>query len=490
MQLASIEFLFFLAIASTIFYILPIRFRWVWLLVLSLGFCAIVSLESLPILASVVVISYFLGRGIESAGPPYRRIVFYSGFVLLISILVAFKFTPLYGSLQQRLSHFLNRLPEDPIAGVLLPMGLSFVVFTALSYLLEIHYRRISAERNFGILALHLLLFFKLTQGPIERPAPLIAQLRHRFVFDDIAIMVGLKRILWGFFKKMFIADRLALYVNAVFGNASRHNGTSLLMAAIFYSFQVYADFSGYTDIALGSALLFNIRLSENFRRPYFAKSIREFWGRWHISFSSWLRDYLYLPLASFLSRKLRHPYYLKIQTEHWIYSLATLITFAICGLWHGNGLNYVLWGLLFGVYLVVGRLTHRWRKRMRTKLGFKPLGKRSPIVQIVATFVLVTIAWIFFRIPDLRTIVLVFKKILTQPGIPFGYAAPMMIPFSLLGIFALLLLESRDEFYRGALSFFRNKRLWVRLLSHAFLVIVILLFGVLDSGQFIYFQF
>jgi D-alanyl-lipoteichoic acid acyltransferase DltB (MBOAT superfamily) len=490
MQLASIEFLLFLAIASAIFYIFPIRFRWVWLLVLSLCFCAIVSLESLPILTSVVVISYFLGLSIESAGPKYQRIVFYSGLVFLVLILIAFKFTSLYGTLQRRLSFFLNRIPEDPISGVLLPMGLSFVIFTAMSYLLEIHYCRISAERNFGIFALYMLLFFKLTQGPIERPAPLIAQLRHRFVFDELAIVAGLKRILWGFFKKMFIADRLALYVNAVYGNASRHNGTSLLIAALFYSFQVYADFSGYTDIALGSAQIFNIRLSENFRRPYFAKSIREFWGRWHISFSSWLRDYLYLPLAYFLSRKLRHNHYLKIQTEHWIFSVSTLIAFLVCGLWHGKGLNYVLWGLLFGVYLVIGQLTRRWRNRLRIRLGLEAFDKRYTIVKIAVTFALVTIAWVFFRIPELSTIALVFKKILTRPGIPFGYAAPMMILFPVIGIISLLIFESRDEFYHGPLSLFRNKRLWVRLLSHAFLVIVILLFGVLDSGQFIYFQF
>ncbi len=490
MQFASIEFLFFLLTVSAIYYIFPIRFRWVWLLVSSLGFCTILSPESLPILTSVVVLAYFSGLGIETARPQHKRMVFCLGLVLLVLILVVFKFTSLYESVRQRFSLFLNRQPEDPLSAVLLPLGLSFFVFTALSYLLEIFYRRIKAERNFGIFALHMFLFFKLTQGPIERPAPLMAQLRNRLVFDEQAITAGLKRILWGFFKKMFVADRLALYVNAVYSNAGRHNGTSLLIAALFYSFQIYADFSAYTDIALGSAQVFNLRLSENFRRPYFARSVRDFWRRWHMSFSSWLRDYLFFPLAYFLSRKFRRNHYLGIRTESWIFSAATLITFLICGLWHGKGLNFLLWGLLFGVYLVVGQQTRRWRKKIRGRPGLETVDHRFPITNIVGTFALITVAWIFFRIPDLPTIALVLKKILTQPGIPFGYSSPMMILFPTLGILALLVFEGRDEFYQGPLSFFRNRRPWVRLLSYACLAIMILLLGVLDGGQFVYFQF
>lgn len=490
MPLASFEFLVFLFAAAPVLYLLPPKLRRPWLLASSLAYLALVSLESLLILLCLAGITYIFGLAIASDEDGKRKAAFYGGLLVLVAALLLFKFTPLYETIQSQAASWLGRDQDDVLSRALIPLGLSFFVFTALSYLLEVYHRRIEPVKNPGLLALHLLLFPKIAQGPIERPAPLLNQLHSRLLFDEAAVAAGLKRILWGFFKKMVVADRITLYVNSIYGNAARHNGTSLLLAAIFYSFQIYADFSGYTDIALGSARILGLKLSENFQRPYFARTIRDFWNRWHISFSSWLRDYLFLPLAYALSRKMRNDRTLGVKTDQVVFSISILITFFVCGLWHGMGLNFILWGLLFGVYLAVGQGTRRFRKKLRARLRLKPDKTRKPFVPILTTFGLVTAAWILFRIPDLPTIRLVFKKILTQPGIPFGYTAPPMILFPCIGILLLMAFEARDEFYRGKRSSFRNRRLSIRLLSYAFLVITILLIGVLDGGQFIYFQF
>jgi alginate O-acetyltransferase complex protein AlgI len=490
MPLASIQYLFFLLISAVVFYSMPARIRWVWLLIVSLTFCAIVSPESLPILLVLVLATFGFGLALETPSRTRKRIALYGGLAFLIGVLLAFKYSQLYGRLELRLSVLTGRHPDAFFAGALLPLGLSFFIFTALSYLFDVFHNRVPAERNIGRFALHLLFFTKLGQGPIERPGRFLPQLRASMSFDESAIGEGLKRILWGFFKKMVIADRIALYVNAVYGNADRHNGTSLLLAALFYSFQIYTDFSAYTDIALGSAQVFGLRLSENFRRPYFARTIHDFWGRWHISFSTWLRDYLYLPLAYFLSGRLRKERYVKLPTEQLIFAFTTIVTFFVCGLWHGKGLNYIVWGLVFGVYIVIGRWTRRPRGRLRARLGLAKSRVLGPAIRILATFGMVTASWVFFRLPDLRTAVLVFRKIVAQPGIPFGYASPPMVLFPLLGIAFLLSVEAKEEFYHGPRSLFQNRRLSVRLASYALLVMIILSMGILDGGQFIYFQF
>lgn len=490
MPLASVQYLIFLILSVIVFYCLPSKARWVWLLVVSLAFGAIVALESLPLLLVLVMATFGFGLALATPSQTKKRIALYGGLTFLVGVLLAFKFTPLYGRLELRLSVLTGRDPDAILTGVMLPLGLSFFIFTALSYIFDVYHDRVPPERNAGRIALHLLLFTKLGQGPIERPGRLLPQLRLSPAFDEAAIADGLKRILWGFFKKMVIADRIALYVNAVYGNAGRHNGTSLLLAAVFYSFQIYADFSAYTDIALGSARLFGLTLSENFRRPYFARSIHDFWGRWHISFSTWLRDYLYLPLAYLLSAKWRRDRTVGLPTEQMIFVVTTLVTFFVCGLWHGKGLNDIVWGLVFGAYIVIGRWTRRGRAKLRGRLGLAKRRVLDPVLRMLATFGLVTAAWVFFRLPDLRTAGLVFKKIVTQPGVPFGYTSPPMVLFPLLGIVFLLLVEAKDEFYRGPWSLFRNRRLSVRLASYAALALVILLIGVLDAGQFIYFQF
>jgi D-alanyl-lipoteichoic acid acyltransferase DltB (MBOAT superfamily) len=299
----------------------------------------------------------------------------------------------------------------------------------------------------------------------------------------------GLKQILWGYFKKLVVADRLAIYVNAVYGNSEHHNGTTLMVATIFFAFQIYADFSGYTDIALGSASLFGFKLTNNFNRPYFATSIKEFWNRWHITFSTWLRDYVFLPLAFFLSNRMKKEKYFLIATEKWIYLMAIMITFAICGIWHGEGWNYLFWGLLFGVYLTIFNWTEQWRKKVRKQYGIRKSSKVHIIFSIVITFVLVLFTWIFFRAESLHAAITIAIKILTSCGSVFYETAPNLI-YAFFGISVLFVSDFNLEFITKPFYFLNHKNVVVRIGVIVFIIIFIILFGVLDGGQFIYFQF
>jgi D-alanyl-lipoteichoic acid acyltransferase DltB (MBOAT superfamily) len=215
--------------------------------------------------------------------------------------------------------------------------------------------------------------------------------------------MDGIRMILMGYFKKLVVADRLAIFVNAAYDNQQYHNGTTLLLATVFFAFQIYADFSGYTDIAMGSAKLFGFDLTNNFRRPYLSTSIKEFWERWHITFSTWLRDYIFLPLAYSFSHGLKKQKYLFIDTDKLIYSASILITFLICGMWHGVGWTFLIWGGLFGVYLTVSNLTKSLQRDFRKRLGIHKKSKLRMGFNILLTFSLVTFTWIFFRAQNLN---------------------------------------------------------------------------------------
>lgn len=235
-------------------------------------------------------------------------------------------------------------------------------------------------------------------QGPIEKPGSIFPQFNEEKGFNYERVTEGLKLMLWGYFKKLVVADRLALYVNAVYGNIEQHSGISLLVATIFYSFQIYADFSGYTDIALGSAKVLGFNLTNNFNRPYFTTSVQDFWNRWHISLSVWLKDYLFLPMAVFFTHNLKKPKLFGLAMDKWIFMFASVITFAVCGIWHGEGLNFLIWGLLFSIYLTTANWTLGINKKLRKRLHISKKSSLYRTYVIVISFILVTFTWIFFR--------------------------------------------------------------------------------------------
>jgi D-alanyl-lipoteichoic acid acyltransferase DltB (MBOAT superfamily) len=486
----SIIYILFLSIVVLAFYIFPSRIRWIWLLIASVGY----YLSFIPIfillLGGLTVINYFLAKWLAKIPEEKNRVLFIVAIIVNLLVLSFFKyFNILFPGNQIHLYSVSLFVGNEPINKMILPLGLSYFTFTLLSYLIEIKRKNILPERHFGYFSLYLFFFPKIAQGPIERPQQLIPQLHQNRAFNYTMLVEGLKLMLWGYFKKLVVADRLAIYVNAIYDNSEKHNGTTLLVATIFYAFQIYADFSGYTDIARGSAKLFGFDLMDNFKRPYFARSIKEFWNRWHITFSTWLRDYIFLPLAYYLSGRMKKTSYLFISTENWIYLIVSIITFGICGIWHGVGWNYLFWGVLFGIYLTYSNWAKGFHKNLRKLLHVKKTSPYLLFYKMLTTFMLVLLGWVFFRAPTLTEATKIIGKIFTSAGAVF-YHSPYDLIYSIIGILFLIILDFKREFFNNRLSILYSRYQGVRIAGIITIIIIILLIGVFDGGQFIYFQY
>ena len=485
----SIIYLLFLAIVAIVYYIFPGKLKWLLLLLASIGYYLSFIPIFLLLLAVIVFVNYFMAIWLANANDGRSSLLIVLIIILNILILAFFKyFNNLFPDNQLQL-YSVALFPEsEPVDKMILPLGLSYLTFTVLSYQIEVKRKTIQPETHLGYFSLYLLFFPRIAQGPIERPQHLIPQLHQDHHFNYSMVIEGLKLMLWGYFKKLVIADRLGIYVNAVYNNSENHNGTSFIVATIFFAFQIYADFSGYTDIAIGSARLFGFNLSNNFKRPYFATSIKEFWNRWHISFSTWLRDYIFLPLAYFLSNRMKKQRYLHIATEKWIYLIAIIVTFAICGIWHGVGWTYLIWGVLFGLYLTYANWTKDFYKKIRKRFKINRASPYYITYQILSTFILVLLAWIFFRADSLSTAFYIVKSVFTFSGDFFIDYKTFIYGFT--GILILIYVEYCREFRsEGSLPFLTNN--WIKeVFLYGSLIIIIMLVGVFDGSQFIYFQY
>ncbi|HEX9151874.1 MAG TPA: MBOAT family O-acyltransferase, partial [Flavobacterium sp.] len=360
-----------------------------------------------------------------------------------IGVLAVFKY---YNFLNENLSFLIGSLGYQnkiPFLYILLPIGLSFHTFQAMSYTIEVYRGNYKAEKNFGIYALYVMFFPQLVAGPIERPQNILPQFHIKQYLNYEDLTAGFRLMLWGFFKKIVIADRLAVYVDSVYNNAERHSGITLLIATIFFAFQIYCDFSGYSDIALGTARVMGYRLMLNFRRPYLSRSIKEFWSRWHISLSTWFRDYLYIPLGG--NRVSKPRWYLNI-----------FIVFMISGLWHGASWTYIIWGALHGFYQVFGLLADKLKEKIPS-LSLKP-GPLQIIFQIGLTFILATFAWIFFRANSVQDAFTIVNGIFTwkSGGLFIGSASNML--YSLIGLSILFIAETSQEYLSQRFNLLHNR--------------------------------
>lgn len=484
MFFTSLTYLIFLPAVGIVLYLLPERYRWFWLLICSTFFYYTILPVYLILFVALTILNYFLGLAIERAGEA-KKLTYIISLGLNVLALAFFKYFGLFKSL---VSDITGLSSTNNSLLIILPVGLSFFIFSLLSYLIEIRRGTITAEKHIGIFASSMLFFPKILQGPIERPGSLLLQFRKVRGFSYNMIAEGAKLMLWGYFKKLVVADRLALYVNAAYGNYEQHSGITLLIATLFYSFQIYADFSGYTDIALGSAKILGIDLTNNFRRPYFATSVRDFWNRWHISFSTWLRDYIFMPLATFFAGYSKRTHWLGITTDKWIFLLAVNITFIICGIWHGEGLNFIIWGILFGAFQTTAVWTSGYAKKFRKTMHISKKSGISRFFNIVVTYLLVSFAWIFFRADNAADAFRIIEKIFSLKGsLFFDFQT---VTYGLAGIILLVgidfLAEKKDA---NNLPFKTNH--WIKeTILYAVLAAFILMIGVLDAGQFVYFQF
>lgn len=467
----SFEFLVFFPIVCLIYFLLPNR-RWQngFLLVASYYFYMNWKPVYAILIASSTLITYFCGLLVEkNAGDKKRQKVYLiSSLLINFSILFIFKYFNFINESVFYALEYCGLRWTIPNLDILLPVGISFYTFQAVGYSIDVYRGTIKAERNFGIYALFVSFFPQLVAGPIERAKNLLPQFHEKRSISYGNVANGFKMMLWGYFMKLCVADRVGLYVDAVYNNIGNHNGSSLLLATVFFSFQIYCDFAGYSLIAKGAAKVMGFELMDNFKRPYFSKSIKEFWKRWHISLSSWFMDYLYIPLGGSRVKLWRH-----------LFNLA--VTFVVSGLWHGANWTFLVWGMVHSIYLIIETL---WRRYGLKTVIFERFGR---VFKIAGTFCLAVFAWIFFRAGSIGDAFDVIGKIFTEGGRLFMDSGTMIMGG--ICLIVLIIKEICDE-CGSSIKLFQSKNMIMRCVSLAVMIAVVLLFGVLDGGQFIYFQF
>jgi alginate O-acetyltransferase complex protein AlgI len=488
----SFHFLVFFPVVTSLFFVVPHRVRWALLLAASCYFYMVFKPVYILILAFTIAVDYIAGIAIENAQQPRRKLYLVASLVANLGVLMIFKYYNFVNRSFAELFHTVGLPYSVPFLKMLLPIGLSFHVFQSLSYTIEVYRGHTPAERHLGIFALYVMFYPQLVAGPIERPQNLLHQFHDRHYFDYARVVAGLQLMLWGFFKKVMIADRLAPFVNAVYDDPHSYHGISFVVATVFFAFQIYCDFSGYSDIAIGSAQVMGFTLMKNFNRPYFSKSVAEFWKRWHISLSTWFRDYLYISLGGS-----------RVSRPRWYFNL--FFTFLLSGLWHGANWTYVIWGALNGTYLMAEII---WSEHVSPHIPPLPAGALWHWIgrglRVCWTFTLICFSWIFFRanslqdvdyiighmfdglgtLPaDLRQLAFVKMNILMRQD-----KYDLVIALLCLSVLLIVHLMQRTRSVRGWLN---QQPVFLRWGVYYASICAVLFFGAFNSSQqFIYFQF
>lgn len=473
----SFQFVFFFIIVTSLYFALPHKYRWFMLLMASCYFYMSFIPIYILILLITIIIDYFAGIYLEKFQGKKRKTFLIISLIANVGILAVFKY---YNFINDNISSFLGILEHKnpiPYLSIILPIGLSFHTFQAMSYTIEVYRGNQKAEKNFGIYALYVMFYPQLVAGPIERPQNLLHQFYEYHEFDYDRVVQGLKLMLWGLFKKIVIADRLSIYVNAVYNNPDQHFGFTLILATIFFAFQIYCDFSGYSEIAIGSAQVMGFKLMTNFKRPYFAKSVSEFWKRWHISLSTWFSDYLYISLGGN-----------RVSIPRWYFNL--FFVFLVSGLWHGANWTFIIWGALNGLYLIFALIKNRLLKTSE-KSRPKIIKSGFNIINILITFALICLSWVFFRANSAHDAFVIIRNMF-KINMPFYSGGWKEIFYGLAGLTFIIYIEFKQEFSFNietglplkSISIVRNYSFY------SMLLLAIILVGVFDSGHFIYFQF
>ncbi|HAH32824.1 MAG TPA: membrane-bound O-acyltransferase family protein [Elusimicrobia bacterium] len=497
----STQFLFFFPIVTVLYFLLPHRFRWQLLLLASCAFYMAFIPAYILILLVTIVIDYFAAILMETPGisPKKKRTFLVVSIWSTCLVLFVFKYFDFFVINYDAVASFFGWNLHISTLKIILPIGLSFHTFQSLSYVVEVYRGKQKAERHFGIYSLYVMFYPQLVAGPIERPQNLLHQFYEEHLFDYQRVTDGLKLMLWGMFKKIVIADRLAVVVSMVYGNPQGYTGWPLILATVFFTFQIYCDFSGYSDVAIGAAQVMGFRLMDNFNRPYFAKSIAQFWSRWHISLTTWFRDYVFLPLSYAVSRKIKSDRVCLIKTEFLIYMIGISATWLLTGLWHGANWTYVVWGGINGIYLIFSLGTQRIRQSLCKAIHLKRYPTFHKYLRIGLTFSLVNIAWIFFRassIPDAWYILTHLFQGLHSGFKPVGLGQLLQLGLTRQGLCIAMLSIGFMELihfiqrHRSIRHMLTEKPIWFRWAVYYALVFGIVLFGIFSERQFIYFQF
>ena len=473
----SLSYAIFLPIIFILYWLLPHKYRWILLLIASYYFYMSWNAKYVFLIFFTTLISYLASILIEKYQDKKKLILFISIFIC-IGILIFFKYLNFFFEIINELLNIFNIHTNKMVLNILLPVGISFYTFQTLSYVIDVYRGNVRAEKHFGYYALFVSFFPQLVAGPIERPENLLPQLKKERTFDYDKAIYGLKLMAYGFFKKIVVADNLASYIDKVYGNLSSYQGFSLVLVSIFFTIQIYCDFSGYSDIAKGSASLLNIELMDNFKSPYFSTNVKEFWSKWHISLSSWFKDYIYIPLGGNRCSKIRHYFNL-------------LVTFLISGLWHGANITYVIWGGINGLLQIFEDLFHIKKENNIYSLKW--------FIKVIITFIIMTFTWIFFRAQNINEAIYVFnnmfigitnfKNYIVSGLYSFDVTPLYLIIHLLIYLLPLTIIDCLNVKY-DVIKLINNKNIFIRYSLYFILIIVILLLHYVGEVNFIYFQF
>ena len=474
----SINFAIFLPIVFLLYWGVSknnLKFQNILLLIASYYFYACWDFRFLFLLIFSTLLDYYSGIKIEnSTSDKNRKFWFWLSILINLGFLGVFKYYNFFiDSIQDVVSVFGHKIDMWSIK-VILPIGISFYTFHGLSYVIDVYKKQIQAEKNFINYAVFVCYFPLLVAGPIERATHLLPQIKRKRNFNYAQAVDGLRQILWGLFKKIVIADNCAEYANLIFNNSDDYSGSTLVMGALFFTFQIYGDFSGYSDIALGTSRLFGMELLKNFNFPYFSRDIAEFWRRWHISLSSWFKDYLYIPLGGSVGG-------LKMKIRN------TFIIFLVSGFWHGANWTFIVWGALNALYFLPLLLSNTNRNNMKIVAYDKNWPTFKELVSILITFTLTVFAWIFFRANSLTHAITYIKDIFTSKLISLPEIRPTYVIILVL-IFIFIEWVGRRNNYAIEKLFFDSSVL-VRWSFYFALIIAIFIFSTKEQ-EFIYFQF
>lgn len=493
----SIDFLIFFPIVALIYFLIPQRARYLWLLAASYYFYMSWNPQYALLIATSTIITWATGYLLENLknnnnAAIQKKIILIFCLLINLGILFFFKYCNFALSNVSTVFHYLGISVQFPTFDVMLPVGISFYTFQAIGYIIDVYRGEIKAEHNLLRYALFISFFPQLVAGPIERSKNLMHQIYETHSFNPQKVRDGLLLMIWGFFEKLVLADRIAILVTAVYEDYNAYTGAQIAVATILFAFQIYCDFAGYSDIAIGAARVMGFELMKNFKSPYFATTVSAFWRNWHISLTSWFRDYVYIPLGGNRCSK-------------WKWCRNLLITFSVSGLWHGASWSFVIWGGLNGLYQIIGKLTKPYRLMLQRCLSIRTDCASYKIFQGLITFALVDFAWLFFRASSLRIAVELLLHSIRQPDL-----FSLIDPNTLMGISTINMPEK--DFYVMLLGliilllvdYFRPKvdlkaildrqNIVFRYLVYYALIFTVLIWGVYgpeyDASMFIYFQF
>ncbi|HNQ79656.1 MAG TPA: MBOAT family O-acyltransferase [Candidatus Aminicenantes bacterium] len=487
MLLQSVFFLYYFCLVFCLVWLTPKSLRWLPLLAASFFFVAYGHPGHLLFLVLPTLVAYAAARRLAALPPEARKARkrwLWAALILILGSLVAVKYVNFFmGTAAGVVSLFGSGWTWKPLK-MILPIGISFYTFRLIGYLIDVYFKRIPAETHAGRFALFASFFPQVSAGPIERAGRFLPLLRHPETFSAERIFSGASQAAWGFFKKMVIADRLAVFVDPVFADPSGQ-GLNLVFAAWLYAFQIYCDFSGYTDIAIGLARMLGYESAPNFNRPYLSVGIADFWSRWHISLSTWLRDYLFLPVSYAVMRPLKQDRLFGVKVESWAYITSALLTMTLCGLWHGPTWAFVFWGALHGAFMIAGQLGRKRRRRWARKAGLTSRPALLRALRVILTFNLISFAWIFFRAPTLSK-AFAYLHFLQLKINPSGWS------FLVVGVLLILVLLGGERLAASDKSsgWWSRRPLPLRGAALALFVCLIILFAVDTGNEFIYIQF